>query len=640
MGMATLVNVYRKNRRNVLFFCADMVIMAIVLFVTFEVLFSKMAMYSATTSDMLTMVLIKMMSFLTVGTLLKIHRIDWRYASIHEMKQVSIALLSSDVVLYAYSYFTFGAGLEVMMAVQALLAFNLILFTRFLARHQIMTILKPQQSPRGKKTLVIGAGNSGQLIVRELKEHRTNVLHVVGILDDDPMLQSLYVHGVPILGSSAELERVVHEKGVEVVILAIPSLTYGRRIELLKRIEKTGAESHALPMLSELATGKVSINEIREVKIEELLGREPVQLDISGISKHMEGATVLVTGAGGSIGSELCRQLIKFGPAEMILFGHGENSIYLIEKELRALGTDTVLYPVIGDVQDLERLEHVFRTYKPEIVYHAAAHKHVPLMEDNPLEAVKNNVYGTKNMVDVASRHRVNRFVMVSTDKAVNPTNVMGSTKRIAEMVVQEKARSSDTIFAVVRFGNVLGSRGSVVPLFKEQIVRGGPVTVTDEEMTRYFMTIPEASRLVIQASVLSRGGEIFVLDMGEPVKIMDLAKKMIELSGFTIDQIPIQVTGIRPGEKLYEELLASSELDPEANVFPKIFVGCTRSFTSVSPVLRLIEQFRENADALTDILLFVANSQDIDSDLRRIFASGLEFIPAENMRMRVVDGN
>lgn len=638
--MATLVNVYRRNRRNLLFFCVDIAIVSIVLYMTFDILFSKVMPFTATTYDLLLMVSIKMFSFMLVGALLKIHRIDWRYASIHEMKQVTIALISSDLILFAYNQFQFGRGLGVMIAVQGLLAFNMILFTRFLARHHVLHTFKPHPAPQGRKTLIIGAGNSGQLIVRELKEYRTNVLHVVGILDDDPMLASLYVHGVPILGTTDDLERIIEEQGIEVVIFSIPSLAHARRIELLKRIEKTGVESHALPMLSELATGNVSINEIREVKIEDLLGREPVQLDISGISKHVEGATVLVTGAGGSIGSELCRQLIKFKPAEMILFGHGENSIYLIEKELNGLGLETKLHPVIGDVQDVERLEHVFQTYRPEIVYHAAAHKHVPLMQDNPLEAVKNNIYGTKNMVDVASKYRVDRFVMVSTDKAVNPTNVMGSTKRIAEMIVQEKARSSDTIFAVVRFGNVLGSRGSVVPLFKEQIAQGGPVTVTDSEMTRYFMTIPEASRLVIQASVLSRGGEIFVLDMGEPVKIIDLAKKMIELSGFTIDQIPIEVTGIRPGEKLYEELLATNELDPEANIFPKIFVGCTRPFTSVAPILRLIEHFRQNGPALTDALLFVANSNDIDRDLQRIFASGFEFIPAQHVRIRVVDGN
>ncbi|TCI28260.1 polysaccharide biosynthesis protein [Exiguobacterium sp. SL-10] len=639
--MATLVNVYRKNQRNLLFLCLDILIVSFVLYVTFELMFSTITSYTALgSSEMLMMVAIKIISFSLVGTVLKIHRIDWRYASIHEMKQVAIALLSSDLILYAYNQFHFGAGLGMMIAVQGLLAFNLILFTRFLARNHVFDVFKPHSNHPGRKALIIGAGDSGQLVVRELKEHRTTVLHVVGLLDDNPHLQSLYVHGVPVIGSTDDLERIIQEHGIEVVILAIPSLPYARRLALLKRIEKTGAESHALPMISELATGKVSINEIREVKIEDLLGREPVQLDISGISRHVEGATVLVTGAGGSIGSELCRQLIKFAPAEMILLGHGENSIYLIERELRGLGTETRLHPVIGDVQDEARLEDVFRTYKPDIVYHAAAHKHVPLMEDNPLEAVKNNIYGTKHMVDVADRHNVSRFIMVSTDKAVNPTNVMGSTKRIAEMVVQEKARSSETIFAVVRFGNVLGSRGSVVPLFKEQILRGGPVTVTDPEMTRYFMTIPEASRLVIQTSVLSRGGEVFVLDMGEPVKIIDLAKKMIELSGFTTEQIGIEITGIRPGEKLYEELLAASELCPEANVFPKIFVGQTRPFKTVASVLHLIETLRDDREALTYLLLFIANSDDLDRDIDRLFTHGVKRMRPYIAGTRLADGS
>lgn len=639
--MATFVNVYRKNQRNLLFLCLDILIVSFVLYATFKLMFSTLTSYTTLeSSEMLMMVAIKIVSFSLVGSVLKIHRIDWRYASIHEMKQVAIALLSSDLVLYAYNQFHFGAGLGIIIAVQGLLAFNLILFTRFLARNHVFDVFRPHTNHPGRKALIIGAGDSGQLIVRELKEHRTTVLHVVGLLDDNPQLQALYVHGVPVLGMTDDLERVIQEHGIEVVILAIPTLPYARRLALLKRIEKTGAESHALPMISELAIGKVSINEIREVKIEDLLGREPVKLDISGISHHVEGATVLVTGAGGSIGSELCRQLIKFAPAEMILLGHGENSIYLIERELRGLGTETMLYPVIGDVQDESRLEDVFCTYKPDIVYHAAAHKHVPLMEDNPLEAVKNNIYGTKHMVDVAARHKVSRFIMVSTDKAVNPTNVMGSTKRIAEMVVQEKARASDTIFAVVRFGNVLGSRGSVVPLFKEQILRGGPVTVTDPEMTRYFMTIPEASRLVIQASVLSKGGEIFVLDMGEPVKIIDLAKKMIELSGFTTEQIGIEVIGIRPGEKLYEELLAASELGPEANVFPKIFVGRTRPFTTIAFVLNLIETLRDDQEALTYLLLFIANSDDLDRDIDRLFTNGVQWMRPHIAGTRLADGN
>ncbi|MCC5891099.1 MAG: polysaccharide biosynthesis protein [Exiguobacterium sp.] len=635
--MAILVNVYRNNQKNVRFLLLDLLVISAALYLTATFLFPTLAWGGV---DIGTYIVIKTISFSTFGFLLKIHKIDWRYASIREIQRVIVALLGSDIILFAYSQAQYGYGLGSLLVFQGMLALNVIVGTRVLARNHVFDMLKPHSNQPGRKALIIGAGDSGQMIIRELKEYRTNVLNVTGILDDDPKLQSLYVHGVPIIGTTEALERIVQDHCIEVVILAIPSLPYSRRLALLKRIERTGAESHALPILSELATGKVSISEIREVKIEDLLGREPVQLNISGISDHVEGAKVLVTGAGGSIGSELCRQLIKFAPAEMILLGHGENSIYLIERELKALETDTLLHAVIGDVQDEHRLEEIFSMHKPDIIYHAAAHKHVPLMEDNPLEAVKNNIYGTKNMVNVSARHHVNRFVMISTDKAVNPTNVMGATKRIAEMIVQEKARSSDTIFSVVRFGNVLGSRGSVVPLFKEQIMRGGPVTVTDPEMTRYFMTIPEASRLVIQASVLARGGEVFVLDMGEPVKIVDLAKKMIELSGFTIEQIGIEVTGIRPGEKMYEELLATNELRADANVFEKIFVGCTRPFTSVKPILSLIEQLHDQREALIYLLLYVANSTDIDRDVERLFQSEIKRMTPSMNNMRLVDGN
>ncbi|MCT4783169.1 MULTISPECIES: polysaccharide biosynthesis protein [Exiguobacterium] len=635
--MATLVSVYQKNQKNLRFLLLDVFIVTFVLYATMRFLIPNPTI---DTNGLWASIAVKVGSFGALGFILKIHKIDWRYASVREVERLMIALLGSDIVLYAYSYFQFGNGVGLGITIQGLLALNVIVATRIMARTHVLHPFKSSNDHPGRKAVIIGAGHSGQMIVRELKEYRTNVLNVVGLLDDDSKIQSLYVHGVPIIGTTDELERVVNEQCIEVVILAIPSLSYTRRLALLKRIEKTGAESHALPILSELATGNVSISEIREVKIEELLGREPVQLDISGISRHVEGAKVLITGAGGSIGSEICRQLIKFEPAEMILLGHGENSIYLIERELKGLCTHTVIHAVIGDVQDERRMEEIFATYQPEMVYHAAAHKHVPLMEDNPLEAVKNNIHGTKNMVDVAARHQVNRFVMISTDKAVNPTNVMGATKRIAEMIVQEKARSTDTIFSVVRFGNVLGSRGSVVPLFKEQIKRGGPVTVTDAEMTRYFMTIPEASRLVIQASVLARGGEVFVLDMGEPVKIIDLAKKMIELSGFSLDHIDIEVTGIRPGEKLYEELLATNELGPDANVFDKIFVGRTRPFTSVTPILILLEKLQYQREALIYTLLYIANSEDIDRDVERLYQGEFKWAASPSKKMRLVDGN
>ena len=332
-----------------------------------------------------------------------------------------------------------------------------------------------------------------------------------------------------------------------------------------------------IPKIEDLMTGKVSVSHLKNVEVEDLLGRDPVELDIASIRHKVAGETVMVTGAGGSIGSEICRQLMQFSPEKIILVGHGEYSIYTIDKELKQkYGEDDIeIIPIIGDIQDEERMLEIVETYRPKTVYHAAAHKHVPLMEYNPHEAVKNNIIGTKNIAQAADKFGVDTFVLISTDKAVNPTNVMGATKRIAEMIVQSLNRKSNTKFVAVRFGNVLGSRGSVIPLFKEQIANGGPVTVTDPRMTRYFMTIPEATRLVIQAGALANGGEVFVLDMGEPVKIVDLAKNLIRLSGYTEDEIEIKFTGIRPGEKLYEELLSEDEILP-GQVYEKIYVGRT----------------------------------------------------------------
>ena len=358
-------------------------------------------------------------------------------------------------------------------------------------------------------------------------------------------------------------------------------------------------------------SGKVSVNEFRDVQVEDLLGRDPVKLDMESISESITGKTVLVTGAGGSIGSEICRQISNFTPENLILLGHGENSIYSIELELRAKYDTTInIYTEIADIQDRSKIFTIMEKYKPDVVYHAAAHKHVPLMERNPEEAVKNNIFGSKNVAEAADTFGVDTFVLVSSDKAVNPTNIMGSTKRFAEMVVQQLAQESKTKFVAVRFGNVLGSRGSVIPLFKKQIQAGGPVTVTHPDMTRYFMTIPEASRLVIQAGTLARGGEVFVLDMGEPVKIVDLAKNLITLSGYSIDEIGIKFSGIRPGEKMYEELLNDNEIH-KADIFPKIHIG-------KAPLKdeKILNYFLGNFDAMSEpdlrsYLLSVANNKE-----------------------------
>ncbi|MEG0268086.1 MAG: nucleoside-diphosphate sugar epimerase/dehydratase [Carnobacterium sp.] len=422
-------------------------------------------------------------------------------------------------------------------------------------------------------TLVVGAGHGGSIFVRSLKRNDSDV-KVVGLIDDDASKQHMLLYGVPVLGQIADIPLLVKQHRIEQVTIAIPSLDPKEYERILDLCNQEDVAVNQMPSIEDVLQGKLSVSQFREIDVVDLLGRDEVKLDMHQISTKLSGKTILVSGAGGSIGSEICRQIARFSPKRIVLLGHGENSIYLIDKELKNKFDNAMeIIPVIADIQDRKRIFHIMEEYKPDRVYHAAAHKHVPMMEYNPREAVKNNIYGTKNMAEAAKAAGVNSFVMISTDKAVNPPNVMGATKRIAEMIVTGLNEPGKTKFAAVRFGNVLGSRGSVVPLFKEQIKNGGPVTVTDYRMTRYFMTIPEASRLVIQAGALANGGEIFILDMGEPVKIYDLAKKVVKLSGFTEKEIQIKESGIRPGEKLYEELLIGSE-KTEEQVYEKIFVG------------------------------------------------------------------
>ncbi|MDI3236264.1 nucleoside-diphosphate sugar epimerase/dehydratase [Exiguobacterium antarcticum] len=551
--------------------------------------------------------------FVTLAFLMKLYRVNWKYASIQEAMTLTLSLGLSSLSLVMYQMIFLGQVLERITILSFCIGLLLLGAIRVALRllgigqHWRKYALPRRMVKSRKRTLVIGAGRAGRSLVRQLYASPFHELKPVAFVDDDPKNMHFIIQGIEVVGTTDDLESVIEKHQIEAIVLAIPSLTQQRRIELITEAKTLCKNVQTLPMIEELITGKISVSAIRDVSIEDLLGREPVELDISGIKSEIEGRTILVTGAGGSIGSEICRQIIQFNPTTILLLGHGENSIYLIERELRGLQFPINLVPIIADVQDRTRLEEVFETHKPQVVFHAAAHKHVPLMEANPYESVKNNVYGTKNVAEVADLFSVERFVMISTDKAVNPTNVMGSTKRIAEMIVQDLGRRSQTKFAVVRFGNVLGSRGSVIPLFKSQILAGGPVTVTHPEMTRFFMTIPEASRLVIQAGILADGGEVFVLDMGEPVKIVDLAKNMIELSGFTEDEMPIVFSGIRPGEKMYEELLKDGEVDPEA-IYPKIFVGRTRQKESLEHILELVNQHKESPLQLRNTLLDIAN--------------------------------
>ncbi|MDA2327538.1 polysaccharide biosynthesis protein [Bacillus cereus] len=503
----------------------------------------------------------------------KLYNKAWEYASIGELKQIFKAITLSIIVTAIVQQIINHDIYVRILAIAWMLHLLLIGGSRFVWRMFRDTYIA--KATDKKRTLIIGAGSAGTMVVRQLQHNKEADLYPIAFVDDDRNKQKLEIYNVPVVGTTDHIQEIVEDNDIEHIIIAIPSLNRGQINEIFEKCRKTKAKTQIVPMLEDLLDGKLSVNEFRDVQVEDLLGREPIKLDDAGIGEKITGKTILVTGAGGSIGSEICRQVMKYKPAKIVLLGHGENSIYNIEMEMRVTYKDTVeITTEIADIQDRHKIFEIMKKHQPYIVYHAAAHKHVPLMERNPEEAVKNNIFGTKNVAEAADTFKVNTFVMVSTDKAVNPTNVMGATKRFAEMIVQHMASvSTGTRFVAVRFGNVLGSRGSVIPLFKKQIQKGGPVTVTHPDMIRYFMTIPEASRLVIQAGTLARGGELFVLDMGAPVKIVDLAKNLITLSGYSIEEIGIEFTGLRPGEKMYEELLNEGEIHPE-QIFPKIHIG------------------------------------------------------------------
>ncbi len=461
-----------------------------------------------------------------------------------------------------------------------------------------------------KRVLVVGAGGAGALVANEYKKNPQYKKKVVAFVDDFSEKRGTYVSGVKVLGDRYDIPTVVESQRIEEIIIAISELKEVELKKILDECKKTTAQVKIMPGVSEVIDGKFSVKKIRDVDVEDLLGREPIKLDFSGISSYIENKVIMVTGGGGSIGSELCRQIAKFNPKELIIFDIYENNAYDLQNELLRKYKNLNLKTLIGSVRDRKRLNSIFKEYRPQVVFHAAAHKHVPLMEDSPGEAIKNNVLGTLNTAELASEYGVERFVLISTDKAVNPTNVMGATKRMCEMVIQSIDKESDTEFVAVRFGNVLGSNGSVVPLFKKQIAEGGPVTLTHKDITRYFMTIPEASQLVLQAGAYARGGEIFVLDMGEPVKIYDLAENLIRLSGYIPnEEIEIKVTGLRPGEKLYEELLMNEEGLSETP-HKKIFIGRPGEFK--------LEKVKNNINTLLDVVK-IGNKEKLREKLQEV---------------------
>jgi len=519
--------------------------------------------------------------YLTFATLSNVFSTITRYTDYKTMFRVGGSILGAYSIVYVVEKIFYESTNSRYIVLSMLLSFLLVIASRLTWREIHEFVQHPSallgKKVDGTKTLVVGSGDGASLFIKTAQQ-KSKDLKIVAIVDDDKNKQNTYLHGVKVVGTTEQIPEIVGNYEVEQIVIAIPSLAPDDYERIVEYCQQTEVKVNAMPKYEQVITGKLSVSKLQEIDIADLLGRKEVKLDQQSLKSNIKCKTVLVTGAGGSIGSELCRQIAQFCPARLLLLGHGENSIYLIHKELSSRYKDDIeLIPIIADIQDRERIFHIMETYRPDRVYHAAAHKHVPLMEYNPTEAVKNNIYGTRNVAEAAKAAGVAKFVMISTDKAVNPPNVMGATKRVAEMVVTSLNEEGKTLFSAVRFGNVLGSRGSVVPLFKEQIAKGGPITVTDFRMTRYFMTIPEASRLVIQAGALMQGGEVFVLDMGEPVKILDLAKKMITLSGHTEEEIQIQEAGIRPGEKLYEELLSAKEKVND-QVYEKIFVGNVQS--------------------------------------------------------------
>ena len=551
--------------------------------------------------------------YLFYGSLFKVFTRINRYTNLREIIAIFSSLsasAASSILILLFINRRYSLRLVIFAYLLSLL---LIIGSRLIWRIYVETKnMRYVSADSAKNTLIVGAGEGGRILYNSFLGSKTaQDIHVVGFVDDDPNKRNTYLSGKKVLGALKDIPELIEKYDIQMVTIAIPSLSRKKLRRIFELVESARVKVNTMPSIEELASGKISVSKLKTIDVVDLLGRDEVKLDIESIKDQITDKVILVTGAGGSIGSEICRQIIQFNPAKLLLLGHGENSIYLIDRELRThhQNCPTEIVPIIADIQDREKINEIMEQYHPDIVYHAAAHKHVPLMEYNPKEAVKNNIFGTKNVAEAAKAAKVKNFVMVSTDKANNPPNVMGSTKRIAEMIVTGLNEEGCTKFSAVRFGNVLGSRGSVIPVFREQIAQGGPITVTDFRMTRYFMTIPEASRLVIQSGALAKGGEIFILDMSEPVKIVDLAKNMIRLSGYSEDEIEIIETGIRPGEKLYEELLLDKERNDEA-VYEKIFVGNIKGY-SIQKVMDFVKSLPQDDEQLAKDIVTFANASN-----------------------------
>lgn len=527
---------------------------------------------------------------LAIFTFFKLYKSSWRFASVEELVNVIAASIISNTAILSYMYLRQEILPRSIYIIAILLDMLLIGGLRFSYRTLLIISKGFVRKPNQKRIMIIGAGAAGVMVIREYKNHPQLNSKPVALIDDNKAKHGQSIKGVPVVGDRSVILKQAEKLQIDEIIIAIPSASKKEISELVEICKLSGAKLKILPGIYELIDGNVSISNIRDVQIEDLLGREEIKTDIHQISKYIKDKVILVTGGGGSIGSELCRQIAKNNPKKLIIIDIYENSAYDIQNELIRSFSELNLKVYIASIRDKERIFNLFDKERPEVVFHAAAHKHVPLMEDSPKEAIKNNVFGTLNLVQASNKFEVHKFIMISTDKAVNPTNIMGASKRVCEMIIQSMDSISKTDFVAVRFGNVLGSNGSVIPLFKRQIAEGGPVTVTHEDVIRYFMTIPEAVQLVIQAGAMAEGGEIFILDMGKPVKIIELAKDLITLSGYEpYKDIDIKITGLRPGEKLYEELLLNEE-GITATKHDKIFVA-KPTFTDYKLLLKSLQE-------------------------------------------------
>ena len=548
-------------------------------------------------STMMLSIIIYMLIHTVSFKLFRCYSSLWRYAGEEELVSILLACLVYVIPVYI-AHRLIGIDYSILFYIVSTILIigytgGLRLVYRTGRRFKTRMIV----SQDSQRVLVVGAGSAGQMIINELKENPQLKKVPVGIIDDDINKIGRVIHNVKILGDTSQVKEIVEKENVDEIILAMANVDKARKSEIINICKETKCKLKTIPGIFEIIDGKVDIKKIRDVDIEDLLGREPIKVNIEEMSGYIEERTVLVTGGGGSIGSELCRQIASFNPKHLIIVDNYENNAYAIQQELiRKYEGKLNLSTIIASIREYKRMDEIFNEYKPDVVFHAAAHKHVPLMENSPSEAIKNNIFGTLNVAKLADKYSVKRMVLISTDKAVNPTNIMGATKRAAEMIIQTINKNSETEFVAVRFGNVLGSNGSVIPLFKKQIAEGGPVTITHPDIIRYFMTIPEAVQLVLQAGAMAKGGEIFILDMGEPIKIVDLANNLIRLSGFEpgVD-IKIEYSGLRAGEKLYEELLMSEEgLTKTAN--SKIFIGKPVEFDS-KKVMHNLEMLKKIVD-------------------------------------------